>query len=348
MAQFARPDSDVVDGGWKNTITASAVDNYAAIDEATASDADYCYSANNPVNDELEVGLSNVTDPASSTGHVVRYRIGKEGNTNKVVDFTVRLRQGATEIAVWTHTNIAIGPTQFAQTLTSTQADSISDYTDLRLEFIANFVSGGGSPVRGTVTWAEFEVPSAAASPTRGLVSWAELETPLVPTRGQVSWAELETPLAPTRGSVSWAELETPLAPTRGLVSWSELETPSAAASPTRGLVSWAELEAPLVGTRGLVSWSELETPLAPTRGRVSWAEFETPLAPTRGQVSWAEFETPLAPTRGLVSFTELEVPSAFTPTRGLVSWSEFETPEPFLSWKYCGLGLGLASDKWW
>ncbi len=109
---------------------------YAAIDEGTASDSDYVRSPVSPTSSQYyETWLESHSDPAASSGHTVRYRYEKNvagGN----VDLTVSLRQGAsTEIASWAHTNIPNSWTQQDQTLSGGQADSITDYNDLRLRF---------------------------------------------------------------------------------------------------------------------------------------------------------------------------------------------------------------------
>lgn len=132
MAQFARPDSDVAVGLWTPTPL------YQQIDEVTPSDVDYIESAKNPVSDTCEVGLSDVEDPEVSTGHIVRYRYKKDAAGGNVIDLTVKLMQGAVEIASWTHNDIGDSIVQAEQTLTGPQADSITDYTDLRIQFIAN------------------------------------------------------------------------------------------------------------------------------------------------------------------------------------------------------------------
>jgi len=105
----------------------------------TADDTDYVTSSSYPASDVLEVKLGPLTDPATSLGHVVNCRYLKpQGFSSNQIDLTVELRQGAgTSIASWTYTNI--GPiTQVSQALTDTQADSITDYTDLRIRFTAN------------------------------------------------------------------------------------------------------------------------------------------------------------------------------------------------------------------
>ncbi len=133
--QNARPASDVTNGTW--TDQAGGTSLFAAIDEATASDADYIQSANATLTaDVAEIALGGITDPAVSTGHVIRYRYGKDAMGGDVVNLTVSLRQGtATEIAAWTHADIGVGPITVAQTLTGAQADSVTDYSALRLRF---------------------------------------------------------------------------------------------------------------------------------------------------------------------------------------------------------------------
>jgi hypothetical protein len=56
------------------------------------------------------------------------------------MNLTIRLLQGATLIAEWTHNDIPFHWTEVEQTLTTMQADAITDYSDLRLKFIANTV----------------------------------------------------------------------------------------------------------------------------------------------------------------------------------------------------------------
>lgn len=134
--QTAHPDGDIATGTWTDQTGATAT--FAAIDEAVADDADYDQSSLNPVTiDTFRVSLGTVTDPAVSTGHIVRYRYGKDVDGGDRMDLTVRLMQGVTEIASWTHTDVAAGFTTAAQTLSGAQADAITDYTSLDLVFEA-------------------------------------------------------------------------------------------------------------------------------------------------------------------------------------------------------------------
>ncbi len=77
-----------------------------------------------------------MSDPLVSQGHTISYRYKKNAPGGDQIDLTVRLVQGTTVIASWTHTNID-ALTQVTQILTGAQADSITDYTDLRLRFEA-------------------------------------------------------------------------------------------------------------------------------------------------------------------------------------------------------------------
>jgi hypothetical protein len=138
MAQFGRPEAD---------ITAWASGTFADIDESVASDAEYVSSDTAPSNDPAYYRLSDMEDPVSSTGHIIRYRYRKNAAGGAQIDLTVQLRQDyvnegspGTLIEEWTHTDISETFTTAAQTLGATEADSITDYTTLGLRFVANQV----------------------------------------------------------------------------------------------------------------------------------------------------------------------------------------------------------------
>lgn len=150
--QFARPTSDISVGLWSSTPL------FDKIDESVASDVDLIVSATNPASDTCECLLNAATDPTSSVNHVLSYRYKKSANAGRQIDLVVRLIQGATIIASFTHTNIGSTIVQADQTLTGTQADSITNYGDLRVRFVANAV-GSGTGRAGQVTWAEFRCP---------------------------------------------------------------------------------------------------------------------------------------------------------------------------------------------
>lgn len=159
MAQFARPDGDVTVNTW------AATPLWEKLDEVSPSDADFV-SNNNNTNDACEVSLSDVSDPSSSSGHVVRYRYSKDLAGSNARNVTVGLYQSTTLVAEQTHSGISEVFTDGSFTLSSGQADAISDYADLRLRFTASGTTGGpgGNRRAVRVSWAELEVPDAAAS----------------------------------------------------------------------------------------------------------------------------------------------------------------------------------------
>jgi len=137
------------------------------VDEVVRDDSDYIQTVGLGKNgqDIQYFTLSDVPDPNQSTAHFLRYTL-KEGNqgTNPV-GFTIELRQGATSIATFTHADGTLPQTftVFQQELTSTQADSITDYNNLELTLTG---SCGGSCSNGPsgrekvlVSWIEFEIP---------------------------------------------------------------------------------------------------------------------------------------------------------------------------------------------
>jgi hypothetical protein len=155
MAQFARPDSDVSAGSW------TATPLWQKIDEETASDADIIRSANDPSADVCELGLSDVSDPLDNVTHVIRYRYQKGqsgGGSPGVIDLTVSLFDGVTQIWTTTHSGIGLTWVDGSATLSAGEADSITDYTDLRIKFSAN-KSAGDRTSWAEVSWAEFECP---------------------------------------------------------------------------------------------------------------------------------------------------------------------------------------------
>jgi hypothetical protein len=126
--RYAYPTTDTSAGAWTPS---TGTDLWAMIDEATPSDTDYIVTN---TAGKCKLKLLPVTDPASSSGHVINYRIWSPITGNAVV----RLIQGAsTLIAEWTHTGLPATATTYSQVLTSGQADSITNYDDLYIEFEA-------------------------------------------------------------------------------------------------------------------------------------------------------------------------------------------------------------------
>lgn len=124
--QLLSPASDITAGAWSPSTGTTL---YGVIDESAASDTDYIYASSASYS---EVKLQAGNDPVSSTGHVLNYRL--MAGTGDVL---VALKQGAATIASWSHT-LTGSAQDISQTLTGTQADSITDYTDLRVGFTSS------------------------------------------------------------------------------------------------------------------------------------------------------------------------------------------------------------------
>jgi len=141
--------------GWSGT--------WSQINEATRDDSDFIASHTLPLEETtvalFEAGLTSLTDPTTGLGHIMRYTFIKSDAGGRTLDLQVRLLEGSTARATRTHTNIPSEWTQRDATLTVAEADSITDYTDLRMEFQFT-VSGTGGSRSGGVSWAELEVPS--------------------------------------------------------------------------------------------------------------------------------------------------------------------------------------------
>jgi hypothetical protein len=146
MAQFGRPSADTSIGTY--TDQAAGVTNiYTTIDESVASDADYIQSVLAPSSAPYATKLTNLEDPISSTGHVVRWRVGKSAAGGATLNVTVQLRQGyvsegtpGTLIASKGPTAVPDAFTDDSLTLSGAEADSITDYTSLYLRFVVTTV----------------------------------------------------------------------------------------------------------------------------------------------------------------------------------------------------------------
>lgn len=153
MAQFARPDADVSAGSWTPNPAAPGT-LYDKIDETSPDDTDYIIALSNTT---CEINLSDVTDPVSNDGHIIRWR-GKMGLLSAGVSIEVRLFQGAVQKATTGAVAQDFVFTTREYTLSAIEASGITDYTDLRIKVIS---TGTDAPFdEADVSWAEFEVPT--------------------------------------------------------------------------------------------------------------------------------------------------------------------------------------------
>lgn len=146
--QKARPSADVTDGNWLNE-AASNTNLYASIDEAdTAVDTDYIQSGANPSSDLVEVSLGSISDPVSSSGHILRYRTRLDTvvTGSGAMSLVTELRQGTSALSTPVSDTIAPASTTETTntvTLSGAQADAITDYTTLRLRSTATQAAPG-------------------------------------------------------------------------------------------------------------------------------------------------------------------------------------------------------------
>lgn len=121
--RYARPDSDISAGGWTPS---TGGDLYAMLDETLLDDADYIQTSTAST---CEVSLNPILDPSVAIGHALRYR----AKSDQLSTLTATLKQGATTIATDTQVAVPATWTTYTMNLSEAQANSITDYTDLRV-----------------------------------------------------------------------------------------------------------------------------------------------------------------------------------------------------------------------
>lgn len=174
MAQTALPASDISAGSWTPSVGSTL---YGTIDEAAADDADFIQSSLSPaMADVSEVKLGALTDPLSSSGHVVNYRYTKDSASGDRINLNVRLVQGTTIIASWYHTDIDGSTiTTASQALTGAQADAITNYADLRLRF--EVYEAPDAPIAPAT--ANYTLPTVNGTTIVSVTTQAQFETQL-------------------------------------------------------------------------------------------------------------------------------------------------------------------------
>lgn len=135
LGQMTAPVSDALNEGWTDQGGGSTT-IYVSIDEVAPDDSDYIQSPPSPSGQRYRANLAALDDPAVSGGHQVSYRIGKD-NASQAIDLTVRLFQGGTQIASWVEPDIPATLSTYRRLLSPTEADAITDYAALALEFEA-------------------------------------------------------------------------------------------------------------------------------------------------------------------------------------------------------------------
>jgi hypothetical protein len=181
--KILRPDADLLFTGgdpanWvgKFPLTTPGIDPlYPFINEETPDQGTYLdYTTNSEVT-VFTIGLSDVEDPKTSLGHVIRYDARSQNSVSLAV-VQIELYQGAVQVADLGNLTLSSDWVTYQYVLSDTQADSITDYTDLK--FVLTPVS---NMPHINISWMELQV-----SPT----SWADLQRD-VDTTSQSAFALL-------------------------------------------------------------------------------------------------------------------------------------------------------------
>ena len=170
MTQYARPASDITVGSWTDEGTVDNDGNlYTSLDEVTRDD-DSSYIQGTNGAGSSEVKLSTVTDPVSSTGHILHVWFRSIGSgAGEKMDFYLYC---ATTLIVQSinQTNRSDTYADIAVTLTTDEADAITDYSDLRIRMDEDTI-GTGEYVR--ITQCYIEVPDAPGTTWYGIAALA-------------------------------------------------------------------------------------------------------------------------------------------------------------------------------
>lgn len=151
MAQFLRPNSNITQTNFTG--------GFAEIDEVSASDADYAYSALNLVG-TLEVGLTNPSPaPVATRPATVRFRIAKIDGSGDVTSqgpnppVTCYVYEGVTLRATAATVNATGTWTSYSF---SPDLSAVTNFDNLQLRFVTDAVAPGVG-----ISWAEAEVDQA-------------------------------------------------------------------------------------------------------------------------------------------------------------------------------------------
>lgn len=152
MTQHLRPASTISAGGWTASSTTLHGDTDEGIDNADDA-ATYAQCLND--NDDMELALEEGTDPLTDSSHVLQWRAKRAGAYFLPCLSRVQLYQGATLIATGTGSHGDYSTATY--TLTSAEANAITDYTDLRVRvrFTNNMAAA-----HMHLTAIEFDIPS--------------------------------------------------------------------------------------------------------------------------------------------------------------------------------------------
>jgi len=138
-----QPISDISTGNWTSTPL------YQKLQKGTDNTSTYIASKSLDTgqSDTFQVGLSYLPTPPSRTGHKVHVYARKSSSGGRYVDLYVYLYQGSTLIAQASWNNISENWSDYVLELSESQANAITDYSNLRVTVTAS-VAGGDTGTR--------------------------------------------------------------------------------------------------------------------------------------------------------------------------------------------------------
>ena len=163
MTQYARPDAHHSNGvgNWTDGMMGSS-NLHLLIDDTGSGDDTTTYidsSADmDPSADTAEFTLSDVDDPESAADHKLVFKAQGSGMMGGPPDITVALVEGSTVIASSTDSSVSGSYATTSYTLSSSEANAISDYAALSVRVTRAYAAMGAS---AQVTQVYFECPDA-------------------------------------------------------------------------------------------------------------------------------------------------------------------------------------------
>jgi hypothetical protein len=219
MTQTARPTSDITTDDWSTTPLWSKVND--------ASDGTYIDSDHSGGVNPCMVKLASLTDPVSSSGHIIyaRAAVGSGSGAGEVLVW--RLYQGEVLVGGTSAAVSRTTITTYSYTLSAGQADSITDYTDLRIQLIADSM-GYGEWIRVYDAW--MECPDAVANATATPITVAAVAAVPAPTKSGAANVTATTVAVVAAAPASTTAADANLTPTT-VAGVGAVPAPSASAS---------------------------------------------------------------------------------------------------------------------
>lgn len=140
MTQIALPNGTYQRSSWE-TGAGGTTNIHEKINTSSGDATDYI-TAYNDGSGSYICTLEDPTDPGTHTGHTVYFMAQRFAINTKI---TCKLRQGLAEIASTGELALTNDPAPYSLALSETQASSITDYDNLRIEFIVSGSNGSGS-----------------------------------------------------------------------------------------------------------------------------------------------------------------------------------------------------------